>query len=124
MLPAGSAEGARAAAPPAPLHAPAASGARTPPGGRSSDSASIVQIFTVSVANTWRQPWARAPPRSGSGSGFVLDVPRRLLVTCAHVVSQAEVMRDNRIPHDASEDVVAAAAAAAAAEAAARSSAS
>ena len=54
--------------------------------GPSADSASVVQIFTNTVANVWRQPWALGAPYCGSGSGFVLDAQRRLLVTCAHVV--------------------------------------
>lgn len=44
-------------------------------------------VFVVKVDPSYAQPWQKLPQRSSSGSAFVLDTERRLIITNAHVVS-------------------------------------
>ena len=43
-------------------------------------------VFVTKVDPSYAQPWQKLPQRSSSGSAFVLDSGRRLLITNAHVV--------------------------------------
>ncbi len=45
---------------------------------------SVVQVFVTQRAPNFAQPWTKAPPREGSGTGFVIDGKR--IMTNAHVV--------------------------------------
>lgn len=45
---------------------------------------SVVQVFVTQRAPNFTQPWTKAPPREGSGTGFVIDGKR--IMTNAHVV--------------------------------------
>ncbi|KAI8469348.1 MAG: DegP-type protease [Monoraphidium minutum] len=50
---------------------------------------SVIKVFVVKVDPSYAQPWQKLPQRSSSGSAFVLDVERRLIITNAHVVANA-----------------------------------
>ena len=56
----------------------------------------VVQVFTSSVANDWSMPWSRDLPQKSTGSGWILDVARRLIVTNAHVVEFASTLQVRR----------------------------
>lgn len=43
--------------------------------------------FNNSARPSFSQPWTKSAPRSTTGSGFVLNVKQRLIVTNAHVVA-------------------------------------
>lgn len=43
-------------------------------------------VFVVKVDPNYAQPWQKCPQRSSSGSAFVLDTERRIIITNAHVV--------------------------------------
>eukprot|EP00879_Flechtneria_rotunda_P030005 GHRR01032488.1.p1 GENE.GHRR01032488.1~~GHRR01032488.1.p1 ORF type:complete len:121 (+),score=15.81 GHRR01032488.1:187-549(+) len=45
-------------------------------------------VFVVKVDPNYAQPWQKCPQRSSSGSAFVLDTDKRVIITNAHVVSQ------------------------------------
>ena len=46
----------------------------------------VVQCFVSGVPNSWTQPWSKGAPSQWSGSGFVIDLAQRLIVTNAHVI--------------------------------------
>jgi len=56
--------------------------------------ASVVQVFVVSQPEDYAQPWQRPRPQQSSGSAFYIG--DRMLVTNAHVVSDARVLRVKR----------------------------
>lgn len=43
-------------------------------------------VFVVKVDPNYAQPWQKCPQRSSSGSAFVLDTQKRMIITNAHVV--------------------------------------
>ena len=47
---------------------------------------SVIKVFVVKVDPSYAQPWQKLPQRSSSGSAFVLDTEKRLIITNAHVV--------------------------------------
>ena len=47
----------------------------------------VVQVFNNVVKNDWNRPWSVMSPASLSGSGFVISIARRLIVTNAHCVA-------------------------------------
>ena len=53
----------------------------------------LVQIFTTSAEPLFEQPWTKAVPSSSTGSGFIIDVSNRLLLTNAHCVTHARVIQ-------------------------------
>lgn len=46
----------------------------------------IVQVFLQAVEPNFTEPWTKSLPESSSGSGFVIDVKLRLIITNAHCV--------------------------------------
>lgn len=60
--------------------------------------ASVVKVFAVSQSENYRRPWQRPRPQGGSGSAFYIG--DRMLMTNAHVISDAknlEVKRADRV---------------------------
>ena len=53
---------------------------------------SVVKIFVSSVAPNFRSPWTNRHPESSSGSGFILDTVRRIIVTNAHVATHGRTI--------------------------------
>mmetsp|Transcript_32363 Transcript_32363/g.43777 ORF Transcript_32363/g.43777 Transcript_32363/m.43777 type:complete len:575 (-) Transcript_32363:282-2006(-) len=53
----------------------------------------VVQCFNNSVHNDWTRPWTMQAPAALYGSGFIVSVKRRLMVTNAHVVSFASTFQ-------------------------------
>ena len=53
----------------------------------------VVQIFCSRCANDWERPWTKGPPRCATGTGFIIDVALRLIVTNAHVVTDAKTLQ-------------------------------
>ena len=53
----------------------------------------VVQVFCASAANDWSVPWTRALPVKSTGSGWILDTQRRIIVTNAHVVEFASTLQ-------------------------------
>jgi S1-C subfamily serine protease len=53
----------------------------------------VVQVFCASAANDWSVPWTRALPVKSTGSGWIFDVQRRIIVTNAHVVEFASTLQ-------------------------------
>jgi S1-C subfamily serine protease len=53
----------------------------------------VVQVFTSSAANDWCMPWSKALPEKSTGSGWIFDVKRRIIVTNAHVVEFASTLQ-------------------------------
>lgn len=45
---------------------------------------SVVKVFVVKVDPNYAQPWSKLPQRSSTGTGFVIDAEKRLLITNAH----------------------------------------
>lgn len=43
-------------------------------------------VFVTRVDPNYAQPWQKCPQRSATGSAFVLDVEKHIIVTNAHVV--------------------------------------
>lgn len=58
-----------------------------------SSSSGVVQCFNNAVRNDWGRPWTMQAPSSLSGSGFIISLERRLIVTNAHVVSFARTFQ-------------------------------
>lgn len=56
----------------------------------------MVQCFNNAVRNDWGRPWTVQSPSSLSGSGFIISLERRLIVTNAHVVSFARTFQVRR----------------------------
>ena len=56
--------------------------------------ASIVKVFTVSQDENYRRPWQRPEPQRSSGSAFFIG--DRMLMTNAHVVSDAKDLQVKR----------------------------
>jgi S1-C subfamily serine protease len=54
---------------------------------------SVVQVFCSSAANDWSMPWSRALPVKSTGSGWIYDVDKRIIVTNAHVVEFASTLQ-------------------------------
>ena len=52
-----------------------------------------VQLFANKVKNDWSRPWSKMSPKSSTGSGFILSLARRLIITNAHVVSFASTLQ-------------------------------
>lgn len=50
---------------------------------------SVLKVFVTRVDPNYAQPWQKCPQRSATGSGFVLDVHKHIIVTNAHVVANA-----------------------------------
>jgi S1-C subfamily serine protease len=46
----------------------------------------IVQVFLQAVEPNFSEPWTKSLPESSSGSGFVIDLKLRLIITNAHCV--------------------------------------
>lgn len=46
----------------------------------------IVQVFLQAVQPNFTEPWTKSLPESSSGSGFVIDIKLRLIITNAHCV--------------------------------------
>ena len=42
----------------------------------------VLQIFASTVEKNWKQPWSKSPPSSCTGTGFIISVKDRLIVTC------------------------------------------
>jgi S1-C subfamily serine protease len=62
--------------------------------------ASVIQVFTTSQSEDYTQPWQRPSPQGSSGSSFCIG--NRMLMTNAHVISDAkrlEVKRADRVKH-------------------------
>ena len=59
----------------------------------------VVQVFTSSAANDWCMPWSKALPEKSSGSGWIFDVKRRIIVTNAHVVQFASTLQVSAALH-------------------------
>jgi S1-C subfamily serine protease len=57
----------------------------------------IVQVFCSSAANDWSMPWSRALPVKSTGSGWIMDVRKRIIVTNAHVVEFASTLQVMRM---------------------------
>jgi S1-C subfamily serine protease len=76
----------------APLHAGPAEGVDA--GGSDPDMAalraSIVKVFVTSQSEDYRQPWQRPGPQGSSGSAFYIG--DRMLMTNAHVISDAKLL--------------------------------
>jgi hypothetical protein len=53
----------------------------------------VVQVFCSSAANDWCMPWSRALPVKSTGSGWIYDVQKRIIVTNAHVVEFASTLQ-------------------------------
>lgn len=53
----------------------------------------LVQVFTTSAEPLFEQPWTKAVPSSSTGSGFIIDISNRLLLTNAHCVTHARVIQ-------------------------------
>jgi S1-C subfamily serine protease len=53
----------------------------------------VVQCFVSGVKNNWVQPWSKAAPQTWAGSGFIVSLERRLIVTNAHVVQFAATLQ-------------------------------
>ncbi len=53
----------------------------------------VVQVFCSSAANDWCMPWSRALPVKSTGSGWIFDVKKRIIVTNAHVVEFASTLQ-------------------------------
>jgi S1-C subfamily serine protease len=47
---------------------------------------SVLAVFVTRVDPNYAQPWQKCPQRSATGSAFVLDVEKHIIVTNAHVV--------------------------------------
>ncbi len=56
--------------------------------------ASIVKVFVVSQSEDYRRPWQRPRPSGGSGSAFYIG--DKMLMTNAHVISDAKNMQVKR----------------------------
>ncbi|MDJ0520643.1 MAG: trypsin-like peptidase domain-containing protein [Planctomycetota bacterium] len=56
--------------------------------------ASVVKVFTVSQPEDYRRPWQRPRPQGSSGSAFYIG--KRMLMTNAHVVSDAKNLQVKR----------------------------
>ncbi len=52
----------------------------------------IVQIFNNAVEPNFSQPWTKELPVSSMGSGFIVDMKHRLILTNAHVVEFARTI--------------------------------
>eukprot|EP00879_Flechtneria_rotunda_P024350 GHRR01025809.1.p1 GENE.GHRR01025809.1~~GHRR01025809.1.p1 ORF type:complete len:239 (+),score=37.95 GHRR01025809.1:52-768(+) len=50
---------------------------------------SVLKVFVVKVDPNYAQPWQKCPQRSSSGSAFVLDTDKRVIITNAHVLANA-----------------------------------
>lgn len=50
-------------------------------------------VFVTRVDPNYAQPWQKCPQRSATGSAFVLDVEKHIIVTNAHVVGAAAALR-------------------------------
>jgi hypothetical protein len=46
----------------------------------------LLTVFVTRVDPNYAQPWQKCPQRSATGSAFVLDVEKHIIVTNAHVV--------------------------------------
>ena len=53
----------------------------------------VVQIFAHTVANDWKRPWGKASPAASSGTGFIISVSQRLIVTNAHCTTDAMTLQ-------------------------------
>ena len=56
----------------------------------------VVQTFNHSVGNDWEAPWGKDSPKSSSGTGFILSVEKRILVTNAHCVEFSQTLQVRR----------------------------
>jgi S1-C subfamily serine protease len=52
----------------------------------------VVQVFVHGVEPSFNQPWTKSVPTGGTGSGFVIDVMLRLIITNAHVAEFARTI--------------------------------
>jgi len=57
---------------------------------------SVCQVFTNSQRPSFQAPWTNDQPSSCTGSAFILSVEKRLVVTNAHCVEFARVIRMRR----------------------------
>ena len=60
----------------------------------------VVKVFTTSQSENYRRPWQRPRPQGSSGTAFFIG--NRMLMTNAHVISDAkslEVKRADRVKH-------------------------
>ena len=64
---------------------------------------SVIKIYATSSAPSFILPWQRKQQTGVSGSGFVLDKKRRLVVTNSHVVENATFVELRK--HDAARQV-------------------
>jgi S1-C subfamily serine protease len=53
----------------------------------------VVQVFNNSVAHDWVSPWSKSPPSSSSGTGFIISVKKRLIITNAHCTTDAMTLQ-------------------------------
>lgn len=53
----------------------------------------VVQIFASTVANDWHRPWSKADPESCTGTGFIISVAKRLIITNAHCTTDAMTLQ-------------------------------
>lgn len=47
----------------------------------------MVKIYTVRSKPNFFMPWQNQPQTEGTGTGFVVDTDKKLILTNAHVVS-------------------------------------
>ena len=52
----------------------------------------VLQVFVHKVKNTWKLPWSKARPSASRGSGFIVDLDKKLIVTNAHVAAFASTI--------------------------------
>lgn len=52
----------------------------------------VVQVFLNEVEPNFMQPWTKSMPESGTGSGFVINIQHRLIVTNAHCAEFARTI--------------------------------
>ncbi|CAE6961643.1 DEGP9 [Symbiodinium sp. CCMP2592] len=57
---------------------------------------SVVKVFVRSAHANWTSPWQTQSQTSSTGSGFCIDASRQQVLTNAHVVSHAVVVRVRR----------------------------
>lgn len=62
---------------------------------------SVVKVFVRSSQPNWTSPWQQRPQRSGTGSGFCINTSQRQVLTNAHVVGDAVMVRVRRYGHAA-----------------------
>ena len=53
---------------------------------------SVVKIFVSSVAPNFISPWTNRNPITSTGSGFIIDTKRRIIVTNAHVATHGRTI--------------------------------